>query len=58
MSDIIPDNSNNKDGVYTELQCFPLYSVLMAVGNPTVNLFSLDVEGAEFQVLLFVNFMK
>ena len=33
-----------------ELQCFPLYSVLMALGNPTMDLFSLDIEGAELQV--------
>ena len=35
-----------------ELQCFPLYSVLMALGNPTIDLFSLDIEGAELQVRL------
>ena len=33
-----------------QLQCFPLYSMLMALGNPTVNLLSLDIEGAEFEV--------
>ena len=33
-----------------DLQCFPLYSVLLALGNPTVNYLSLDIEGAEFQV--------
>ena len=34
-----------------ETQCFPLYSLLRAVDNPTVNLFILDIEGAEFEVL-------
>ena len=33
------------------MQCFPLYSILKAIGNPRVDLFSLDIEGAEFQVL-------
>jgi hypothetical protein len=33
------------------LQCLPLYSILLALGNPTVNYFSLDIEGAEFPVL-------
>jgi hypothetical protein len=33
------------------VQCLPLYSVLLALGNPTVNYFSLDIEGAEFPVL-------
>jgi hypothetical protein len=31
--------------------CFPLYSILMALGNPTVDYFSVDLEGAELQVL-------
>jgi len=33
------------------MQCFPLYSLLMAAGNRTVNYLSLDIEGAEFMVL-------
>ena len=33
------------------LQCLPLYTLLLALGNPTVNWFILDIEGAEFQVL-------
>ena len=32
------------------MQCFPLYSLLMAAGNRTVNYLSLDIEGAEFMV--------
>ena len=31
--------------------CFPFYSILLAMGNPTVDYFSLDVEGAELQIL-------
>ena len=33
------------------IQCLPLYSLLLALGNPTVHWFILDIEGAEFQVL-------
>ena len=33
------------------LQCLPLYSLLLALDNPTVNVLSLDIEGAEFQVI-------
>ena len=33
------------------LQCMPLYTLLLAMGNPTVHHFSLDVEGAEFPIL-------
>jgi hypothetical protein len=31
--------------------CFPLYSILLALGNPTVDYFSLDVEGAEWGIV-------
>jgi len=34
-----------------EIQCFPLYSILLALGNPTVHWISLDIEGAEYAVL-------
>ena len=33
------------------LQCLPLVTLLLALGNPTVHWFILDIEGAEFQVL-------
>lgn len=29
-----------------KVQCFNVYSMLLALGNPKVDLFSLDVEGA------------
>ena len=32
------------------LQCVPLYTLLAALGHPTVNWFILDIEGAELQV--------
>ena len=35
----------------TEVQCFPFYSIMLAIGNPRVDLFSLDVEGAEMGIL-------
>ena len=34
-----------------QMQCLPLYTMLLALGNPTVHYFSLDIEGAEFPVL-------
>jgi len=40
------------------MQCFPLYSLLMALGNPVIDLFSLDIEGAELQVLKTVPWDK
>ncbi|TRY72331.1 hypothetical protein TCAL_11452 [Tigriopus californicus] len=35
----------------SRVQCFPLYSILLALGNPRVDLLSLDVEGAELEIL-------
>ena len=34
-----------------QLQCLPMTSLLLALGNPTVNYLSLDLEGAELEVL-------
>jgi hypothetical protein len=34
-----------------KIQCLPLYSLLLALDNPTVNYMSLDIEGGEFQIL-------
>ncbi|XP_023348961.1 uncharacterized protein LOC111717714 [Eurytemora carolleeae] len=31
--------------------CIPLYTLLLALGNPSVHYFSLDIEGAELKVL-------
>ncbi|TRY79994.1 hypothetical protein TCAL_12102 [Tigriopus californicus] len=40
------------------IQCFPLYSVLLALGNPTVHYLTLDIEGAELPVLKTIPFDK
>ena len=40
---------NQSDSV--KMQCLPLFSLLQALGNPTVDFLSLDIEGAEYQVL-------
>ena len=42
--------TEKREGV-TRMQCLPLYSLLLALGNPTVDFLSLDIEGAEYQVL-------
>ncbi len=33
------------------VQCFPLYSLLLAINQTTVDYFSLDIEGHEKRVL-------
>ncbi|XP_053391647.1 uncharacterized protein LOC128554390 [Mercenaria mercenaria] len=38
-------------GPYINVQCFPLYSILLALNQLKVDYFSLDVEGAEEPVL-------
>ena len=34
-----------------EIQCFPFYSILLALNQTTVDYFSLDIEGHEKRVL-------
>lgn len=41
----------NRRGIFTRVKCFPLYSLLLAINTTEVDLLSLDVEGAELQVL-------
>ena len=35
----------------SQIQCLPLFSLLLALDNPTVDYLSLDIEGAELRVL-------
>ena len=41
-----------------KMQCLPLYSLLLALGNPTVHYLSLDIEGAELPVLKTIPWQK
>ena len=41
-----------------QVQCFPFYSIMLALGNPVVDYFSLDVEGAEIPILKTIPFDK
>jgi len=38
------------------MQCVPFYSVIKALGNPTIDFMSLDIEGTELQVLKTIPF--
>ncbi|XP_057367958.1 uncharacterized protein LOC130688956 isoform X2 [Daphnia carinata] len=40
------------------MQCFPLYSLLIAIGRTQVDYFSLDVEGAEYKILKTIPWTK
>jgi FkbM family methyltransferase len=49
--------SNNLQGS-VNVQCLPLYSILLAVNRTTVDVFSLDIEGNELDVLKTIPFDK
>ena len=53
MGTILPEEEEELHKYSIKQQCFPVYSLLLALGNPTVNLFSLDIEGLEYQVNYF-----
>ena len=38
------------------MQCIPLTSIIKALGNPMIDYLSLDIEGAELQVLESISF--
>ena len=42
----------------TEIQCFPFYSLLLALNQTTVDYFSLDIEGHEKRVLQTIPWKK
>ena len=46
MAGLVPEPGERS----IRLQCLPLASLVLAMGNPTVHYFSLDIEGAELQV--------
>ena len=54
LGSIQEKEKQSKDVVKGEkisLQCFPLYSILLAIGRTRVDFFSLDVEGHELRIL-------
>ena len=48
----------NKVAKVKMIQCFPLYSILLACGRTNIDLFSLDIEGAELDVLKTIPWTK
>jgi hypothetical protein len=40
------------------VQCFPLYSILLAMGTTEIDYFSLDVEGSEYKILKTIPWHK
>lgn len=52
------EDMDGKRGTVITVQCFPLYSILLALNITHIDFFSLDVEGKELQVLLTIPFNK
>ena len=46
----------NKSNTY-KVQCFPLYSILLAVGRTSIDFFSLDVEGHELKAFFYMCYL-
>ena len=47
--------NRNQDYVFTRVRCFPLFSLLLAINATAFNYLSLDAEGAEIQVPIFIH---
>ena len=47
----IIQNLKKKSNKTVEVQCFPLFSILLAIKRTQIDYFSLDVEGSEFDIL-------
>ncbi|XP_046638300.1 uncharacterized protein LOC124316413 [Daphnia pulicaria] len=53
---LTPEQS--KESNMLTLQCFPIYSILLAIGQTRVDFFSLDVEGHELRILKTIPWHK
>eukprot|EP00090_Calanus_glacialis_P003721 TRINITY_DN12746_c0_g1_i7.p1 TRINITY_DN12746_c0_g1~~TRINITY_DN12746_c0_g1_i7.p1 ORF type:complete len:286 (+),score=67.91 TRINITY_DN12746_c0_g1_i7:32-889(+) len=62
----LPENSKVRKGGWNKeigrgtsiTQCYPLYSILLALGQTRIDFFSLDIEGAEMGVLRTIPWHK
>lgn len=52
-----PIANETQNSIY-KVQCFPLYSILLAIGRTEIDYFSLDVEGSEYKILETVPWNK
>jgi hypothetical protein len=48
---------NTTQDIY-KVQCFPLYSILLAIGRTHIDYFGLDVEGSEYKILKTIPWHK
>ncbi len=48
------EGNKSKQSSYQDIykvQCFPLYSILLSVGQTDIDFLELDVEGSEYKIL-------
>ncbi len=50
-------SANKTEDVY-KIQCFPLYSIMLAIGKTKIDYFGLDVEGSEYKILKTIPWHK
>ena len=55
---LAPNKSEAKEDNMITVQCFPIYSILLAIGQTRVDFFSLDVEGHELKILKTIPWHK
>ena len=48
----------NANATRIEATCFPFHTILFAIGNPSIDYFSLDVEGVEVDILKAIPWNK
>lgn len=51
-------SQNLEDESIYKVQCFPLYSILLAVGRTEIDFLELDVEGSEYKILKTIPWHK
>lgn len=55
---VLSDNIIKEKSSIVNVQCFPLYTYLLALNITVIDYFSLDVEGSELNVLKTIPFDK
>ena len=58
MAERILEETESKAKEKAKVQCLPFFSTLLAVGNPKIDYFSLDVDGPELQILHSIPWKK
>ena len=58
QQNLFANSPQEKQQTFVNVTCLPLFSILMALDNPRIDYFSLDVEGSELAILKTIPFDK